>query len=158
MILVPKNDIRALTIPAIKIPSWNELYEQTHWSKRSQLAKDIHYQVRAALDPSMPPFDGLVDIEIIGYFVNRPLDPDNIASKIFIDGLKGWWIADDTPDYVRSVTTRSVIDKDSPRLEIIVAQVSDPFRYRCSCCERAWPTRQAKKAHEKTMGICEPQW
>ena len=64
-----------------------------------------------------------VAITITAYFKGRQLDPDNIASKFYIDGLKGWLITDDTPKYVDSVTTRSRVDKLNPRIEIELKEI-----------------------------------
>jgi len=150
---MPKGETRIIVLPDVKIPSWNTFYSGEHWSQRSHLAQDIHRQIRAELDPEDEPFDGRVSIEIVGYFGGKALDPDNICSKPFIDGLKGWWIQDDTQFYVEKVSTRSENDYDNPRLEIIVTQTGEPFNFKCACCNRGWPNARLKRAHEKESGI-----
>ena len=140
-----------ITIYDYKIPSWNTLYSGVHWSKRGKLAQEIHFIVRAVLDPEFEPFDGQVDIEVVGYFKTDPLDPDNICAKAIIDGLKGWYLTDDTMDYINSVTTRSEIDTLSPRIVVTITQVSDDFKFRCTCCDKAWPSKKLLKNHMRNL-------
>jgi hypothetical protein len=64
-----------------------------------------------------------VDIEVIGYFDKRPLDSSNIAVKLYEDALKGWLIEDDSLDYVRKVGGESRVDKENPRVEIVLTEV-----------------------------------
>lgn len=64
-----------------------------------------------------------VEIEVVGYFDKRPLDADNICSKIYLDSLKGWLIEDDSPKFVDRVSTASRIDKENPRVEITLSEV-----------------------------------
>ena len=76
--------------------------------------------VRSELDPDLGVFESPVDITVTVYFKHRPLDPCNIPAKLYIDGLLGVWLEDDSPRYVSSVTTRSRVDRDNPRVEITV--------------------------------------
>jgi hypothetical protein len=46
-----------------------------------------------------------VDIHITAYMQPPLLDSDNVAAKLFIDGLKGQIIVDDKREYVRHCTT-----------------------------------------------------
>lgn len=118
--------------------SWNRIYSGRHWRHRADEAKRVHALVADAhnfqyLDASEMfarsksgntiPTPASVDITITAFFKGRQLDADNIASKFYIDGLKGWLIKDDSPEYVRSVTTRSMVDKLSPRVEIEIREV-----------------------------------
>ncbi len=64
-----------------------------------------------------------VEVEVVGYFDKRPLDPDNVCSKIYLDALKGWLIEDDSPKFIDRVSTASRIDKANPRVEIILTEV-----------------------------------
>ena len=115
--------------------SWNKMYAGVHWTKRKEEADRVHgllmwkLQQTANLsggamlykmDSSPLLFKGRVDISVVAYFKNRPLDPDNITSKFYIDGLVGEVIEDDTREFVRKVTTQSEVDKENPRVEIIV--------------------------------------
>lgn len=64
-------------------------------------------EVRASLTPQ-DPFTRPVDIEISAH-QRRCIDSDNICAKLYIDGLRHAGILqDDTPTYVRKVTTQSV--------------------------------------------------
>lgn len=117
-----------ITLKDEKPKSWNLIYSGRHWSHRAEEAKRIHELVKrssnvmatSSLDGHPP-----VDITITAFFKGRQLDADNIASKFYIDGLKGWLIKDDSPEYVRSVTTRSMVDKDNPRVEIEIREVEE---------------------------------
>jgi len=64
-----------------------------------------------------------VDVHITVYFKNRPLDPDNICSKMYIDGLVPTLLDNDTRNEIRQVTVQSEIDRDNPRLEIEITEV-----------------------------------
>jgi hypothetical protein len=46
-----------------------------------------------------------VDIHITAYMLPPLLDSDNVAAKLFIDGLKGHVIQDDNRTYLRHCTT-----------------------------------------------------
>ena len=111
-----------LTLAGEKPISWNKMYAGIHWRKRKREVDRVHLAVRAALDPNVPMFDTPVAITVRAYFKNKRvrLDCSNIAAKLYEDGLIGWLIADDTPEYVRSMTTISLIDRDNPRIEIEV--------------------------------------
>lgn len=116
-----------IVIPNEQPMSWNKMYAGIHWSKRKAEADRVHLMVRATLDPDWPVFDGLVRIEVRVYFKNLrvQLDPDNICSKVYIDGLKGWLILDDNAKHIRSVESVSLVDRESPRVEIIIAEVQN---------------------------------
>jgi hypothetical protein len=113
-----------LTLPGEKPTSWNEFYSGGHWGKRNKEADRVHLAVRAALDPNHGLFENPVAIIVRAYFANKrtQLDASNIPAKFYEDGLIGWLIVDDTPEYVRSVTTVSLLDRDNPRVEIEIVE------------------------------------
>lgn len=96
--------------------SWNKYYAGSHWSKRAKEAERVHWLVAEQLT-GVRPFTEPVNISITAYFKGVPQDCDNICAKVYIDALKGKIIKDDNPQFVESVTTRSVKAK-SPKLEI----------------------------------------
>ena len=102
--------------------SWNKMYAGVHWSKRKAEADRIHALVYYSINCKEGYLER-VDIRVTAYFKNRPLDPDNITSKFYIDGLVGNVIEDDTREFVRRVTTQSEIDKENPRVEIEITEV-----------------------------------
>lgn len=104
--------------------SWNKMYAGLHWSDRKAEADRVHLAVRVAIDPNEPMFDKPVSITIRAYFKNRrlQLDASNIAAKLYEDGLIGWLIKDDSPQYVRSMTTVSLLDRQNPRIEIEIKE------------------------------------
>lgn len=102
--------------------SWNRFYAGMHWSERQAQIGVARILVLNALPVEALMFERPVDIIITAYFNSRPQDPDNICSKLYIDALVGRLIEDDTPTHVASVTTRSRIDKEKPRVEIEVRE------------------------------------
>lgn len=101
--------------------SWNQIYESRHWRFRHTEALRVHNTV-ALYANRCEMVKGLVDIAVIVYFHGRMLDSDNIPVKLYVDGLKGRVIVDDSPKYVRAVTSMSVKGKES-RVEIIITEV-----------------------------------
>lgn len=116
-----------IVIPNERPPSWNQLYSaKLHWSKRMKLAQEKHLLVRACLDPnSIEMFEGPVQITFTVYFKDRPQDIDNIAPKMYIDGLKGWIIEDDDWRYVQKLTiNKPLVDRDNPRIEMLIEEIN----------------------------------
>jgi|SRR3954447_1534240 hypothetical protein len=112
-----------IVLPNERPISWNQWYAGEHWMVRKKKADEIHELMKYTLmqaeyRPQVKIFPGKVDVRVTGYFKDRPLDPDNIVSKLYIDGLKGLLIEDDTHRHIRSVTTSSQMDKQNPRVEI----------------------------------------
>lgn len=93
-----------LILKPYKAISWNTLYRGGHWTIRQRVADHAHQEVAVALQENAKKFKVPVDIKITAY-LNRIIDPDNLCSKIIIDGLKGKIIEDDTSKFVNSVTT-----------------------------------------------------
>ena len=111
-----------ITIEDYRPPSWNRFYSGMHWAKRKVLADEAHLLVLLSVRDQCPDadmFSECVDIEMVTYFKNRPQDTDNLTAKLLIDGLRHAGIlSDDTPQQVASVTTRSRVDKEFPRVTI----------------------------------------
>jgi len=106
--------------------SWNQMYAGVHWSKRKEEADRVHDEVW--LDCHVFKREmiiGVVDILVTAYFKNRPQDSDNICSKLYIDGLIGNVIEDDTREFVRRVSTQSEVDEENPRVEIEIIVLED---------------------------------
>lgn len=116
-----------LTLEGEQPISWNKMYAGLHWAKRKAEADRVHLAVRVALDPDWPMFVKPVVITVRVYFKNKriQLDASNIAAKLYEDGLIGWIIQDDSPQYVRSMTTVSLLDRKNPRVEIEITEVSN---------------------------------
>jgi len=115
--------VRIVVIPDERPMSWNRIYSCPHWTVRRDEASRVHQIVRAVLDPDLPKFSCRVDIETVVYFKSSPLDPCNIADKIYIDGFIGWYLEDDDRRYVRTTSTRSEIDQLNPRVVITFTPV-----------------------------------
>lgn len=112
--------MKTIVLPGERPASWNWYYGGTHWTKRKAEVDRVHQIVRSALTGNEIPYHQPVDIEVIAYFDVRPLDASNITGKLYEDALKGWLIVDDSPRYVRSMKTVSLIDKTNPRVEIVI--------------------------------------
>lgn len=110
---------KTIILPGERPVSWNQFYAGQHWRARKAEVDRVHLAVRAVIDPEAedwppPP----LDVTVRAYFDKRPLDADNVAAKLYIDGLIGWAFPDDSPEHVRSVRTVSLRDAASPRVEI----------------------------------------
>lgn len=103
--------------------SWNTFYAGRHWIVRKQEALRVHLLLKAHTLRVTEKFKGRVSIVMTVYFKDHPIDPDNIVSKLYIDGLKDRVIVDDTYEWVDSVTTRVRVDKENPRVEIEVSEL-----------------------------------
>ena len=105
----------------------NKLLSRVHWSDRDEEVARAILAVRVALDPDEAMFDKAVAITVRAYFKNKrvQLDCSNIPAKLYEDGLIGWLIQDDSPKYVRSMTTVSLLDRQNPRLEIEIKEITD---------------------------------
>ena len=101
--------------------SWNRYYSGVHWAKRASMARDIHSLVRSNIyGKKIPDFDEPVHITVAAYMKGKLIDPDNVCAKLYIDGLKGLVIEDDTPEYIRAVTTMVRKDNENPRVTITI--------------------------------------
>lgn len=116
-----------LTLEGEQPMGLNKLLARNHWTLRDEEVGRVILAVRVALDPDEALFDKPVAITVRAYFKNRrvQLDCSNIPGKLYEDGLIGWLIEDDKPEFVRSMTTVSLIDRQNPRVEIEITEVSD---------------------------------
>lgn len=114
---------RTLVIPDERPVSLNDFFERHHWTWRDAEVLRVHLLVRGFIDPNTPVFDCRVDISMVVYFADDPLDSSNIPLKLYEDGLKTWWIEDDTIEFVRRTSTESRVDKGRPRVEITLTPV-----------------------------------
>ena len=107
---------------------WQKFYSGTHWSKRSNIAHDVHWLVKVAVMAHKPidPFAGRVDIVCVGYYSGKRDDPDNLCDKLYIDGLRhAGVIKNDSAVYIRYTATRAELDNARPRVEIIIKEVEE---------------------------------
>lgn len=103
-------------------PTWNQAYAGMHWTKRKKLADQVHLATRAAIPAEAEMFAGPVNITVTAYR-RRLLDADNVPAKLYIDGLCGRVIEDDTPRWVKDVRTRC--RKGEPKVVIDLVEVPD---------------------------------
>ncbi len=113
-----------IRIPAT-LPSLNGIYAGQHWTKRARMANEWHALVDICCG-KVHLFDKPVDISVACVFPKgaRLLDPDNLAAKLVIDGLKGSVIKDDSPRYVRTVTLGPCTRGDTAETVITVKEAT----------------------------------
>lgn len=113
-----------IILPNERCPSRNDLYAGKHWAVRKNMADRIHHAVRAAIDPEQAQvYTERVDIHIHAYYDSKPVDSDNVEIKLYVDGLKGWYIFDDDIKHVRTVSsTAYMADKCRVEIEITPCQ------------------------------------
>lgn len=118
-----------IVLPKERPTSWNKFYSGMHWTQRKAEAERVHdlvvYEAYKQIGiNNIRKFELPVDITIVAYFAKSWQDADNIAAKLYVDGLKYLLLKDDSPKWVQSVTTTSAIDRDNPRVEIEIDVVS----------------------------------
>ena len=103
----------SFTVPKRAI-SWNQIYQGIHWAKRKKIADEWHQEVMAAVNAAgllkgkRPKWKYPIQV-MIDVFMKHPIDADNVAStKFILDTLVTLeFIKDDSPKYIRQVTTSS---------------------------------------------------
>ena len=102
--------------------SWNVL-KRMHWAKWQNEVERCKWLIIAALGGVREPIGGKVCIAVTVYYKNRPQDASNIPLKLYEDGLVAAnLLTDDNPHFVSETTTRSRVDKKSPRVEIEITE------------------------------------
>lgn len=96
-----------ILIKDARLPSWNDFYAGKHHTARTTAKNTWRALVHEQLGAEPQMFDKPVRITVNAFYKGTPCDPDNVCAKLVIDGLKGKVIADDTPEYIASVTTTS---------------------------------------------------
>ena len=107
-----QNHIITITVPH-KTISWNQLYTAERW-RRSKLVQEERETMGHLLKRKIPKLTERIDIEISQFSKGPIVDSDNVCAKLWIDSLKDIQILkDDTPEYVRKVTTSSERAKEN---------------------------------------------
>ncbi len=117
-----------ITLEGYRAKSWNTFYAGKHFSNRQEHVQDAQKAVKAALAKHpVEPFTVPVSVTVTAYYKGQMADPDNICSKLVIDGLKhAGIVVDDTPEYIHSVTTISRKDNQRPRVEVALKPSTRP--------------------------------
>ena len=113
-----------IVLPGERSISWNSWYSGKHWSQRNAEASRVHELVRRKLY-ACEMLRYPVDITVTVWFDRNPQDCSNIAAKFYEDGLIGILLVDDSTKHVRSMTTKSRIDKINPRVEIRIMEATE---------------------------------
>jgi hypothetical protein len=121
---VSSPDRLHLVLHGVRPPSWNRLKRMNRWEWQAAV-EQTRWHIRAALPPSPPVFTGRVDICVVVYFDRKAHDADNMPAKLLIDSLVNLVIPDDSPTYVRRVSTESRVDRQHPRVEVLVRPVEE---------------------------------
>jgi len=112
-----------IVLPGEEPKSYNKILRMNRWDRNAE-AQAVKQLVASYVPEGTAPFREQVDICILGYYQGRRRDGCNIPAKFFIDGLLGRVIKNDSPVYVRSVTTLS--RRGEPRTVICVKPVNEP--------------------------------
>lgn len=117
-----------ITIPDHRTVGWNYLYQVAHWRKRKMIADEIHTLVFVfCRNLHLEPIKKRVSIELVAH-ATRPLDPDNICAKLYIDGLvKAKVLEDDNRKFIEEVTLISEKDKK----EWLEIKIFDALEQKC---------------------------
>lgn len=105
--------------------SYNKFYSGMHWTRRQEYAERVHNLTHVEAYRQLGKIkllDNPVEIAITAYFKGPIQDADNIACKLYIDGLKNFLLKDDNHLYVKSVTARSIKAKEN-RVEIEITEI-----------------------------------
>ena len=118
----PLARIMKFTIPIVEKISNNKL-RTVHWGTRASITKKYIKEVKKQLTADMWIYESAKGLRLIAtfYFKNRPLDCSNCAGmcKMIEDALvEAKAIKDDSPEYIKSVTLISKVDKENPRITI----------------------------------------
>ncbi len=108
--------------------SWNIPYRGMNHHQRNEIAKTLHFIVKLELRKleKNPLFIWPVYIAVVVYFSGRQHDSCNVITKFYIDGLiksdinPFGIIPDDNPKFVAFSGGQPRVDKQQPRVEIIV--------------------------------------
>ena len=97
----------------------NKKYSGEHWSVRDREAEQVHMLVKSCLRSARIPRGVFEKPVAITIFYNSHLDIDNhgYLSKLIIDGLKSYVIADDNRKHVKSLT-QEFYDEDGITVRI----------------------------------------
>lgn len=109
-----------ITLNDHKAKSWNELYQQSHWSKRQELADEVHKLVYYKAQNKDEDFDFPITVKIKAFFKTKHLrDVDNICSKLYIDGLKETdLLPDDNWKYINQICKQIKAGADENKVVI----------------------------------------
>ena len=113
-----------ITLEGEKCPSWNTFYSGKHWTKRKEEVDRVHMLVRSQIDPDLKQIGVPVNIRVTAFYADkRKRDSDNIAAKLYIDGLKPFVIPEDDYHHVHDVTTRAKHDPSGDKVVIEVIPI-----------------------------------
>lgn len=119
-----------LIIPG-RFPSRNEAENaaRTHWAKGAKLKKEQTDRVTLhCLKQKIKRYDKPILLTITFYEKDMRRDSDNVyaAIKYIKDGLvKAGVIPNDTRRWVNEIIMPIKVDKDNPRVEVMISEVSD---------------------------------
>ncbi len=105
-----------------KIPSLNEWYSSSHWTKRKSQKDYFKKKITTLLLEQGCHKNGKIDKFKVSLVYNSRLDPDNTITiiKIFVDSLKGLVVKDDTKKYFKgfSIEVNDKLPIDSYIIEV----------------------------------------
>ncbi len=116
---------QTLRLKNFRLPSWNDYYTGSHWSKRNKVAQDIHSLVVAEIKAqNIKPCERLFLKFAIKVSDSRRRDVDNFAVKFVVDSLVIAGILPD--DDINHLFGYSVLGKNNVGLDEVTVTLSEP--------------------------------
>jgi len=110
-----------------QMPTSNEIIaaSKSHYMAYANMKKD--YTALAMISSqNLKKITNKIDLQITWYRKDRRSDPDNIAGgvKFILDGLvKGGKLKNDGWRQINSIAHKYAVDKDNPRVEVMIKEV-----------------------------------
>ncbi|MBB3040172.1 hypothetical protein [Hoyosella altamirensis] len=150
---------QTFTLPGLtKPPLTSNEARRSHWSKQARAKRQVAWSTRAAItQSSVQPVDSAAAIRVIWWAPDqRTRDPDGLAhlGKAVIDELVASGILPgDSHRYVGEVAYRVRVDRAAPRIEVVIASVSEHVD-----ADGSWTPEASDSASEATSsaGIITP--
>ena len=111
-----------------RLPGYNELRRGGHWARNYRVKFDAMQWVYWVITvENLRPISAPVNVTISCHEQNARRDRDNVtagANKIILDALQRAGILQgDGQKYVRSITNFVDVDRETPRIEVVLSEV-----------------------------------
>ena len=119
--------LQQFTIPG-RLPGYNELRRGGHWAQNYKVKWNAMQWVYWNITTKdLTPCSAPVNVTILCHEPNARRDRDNVtagANKIILDALQRAGILQgDGQKYVHSITNMVDVDRDNPRIEVVLQEV-----------------------------------
>lgn len=127
-----QRTLLVLTLPDVRPWSVNKIWAGVPWPKRKKYADQAIVEMLevypdAVMSGELFPLSEKIDIWVHLYFKNEAhaQDPGNPLTKPHIDAMIGRVIEEDDMNHIGYVAHKIFIDKERPRMEIIITKAYD---------------------------------